>query len=175
VFSIICILVISIDSVKDNIQFWYFLLLAINLVLFILVCVRPSLFGKHNFWLSIGLFPFIVFASYIFWSYILNSIPLDIFGSTKHSTSLFFSLAVAGPIAAVAFFLATSTSVSLIFGKFSLLIPVATMWAMMFAHEAWFAINDFTDKMILFENLCLGLIVTILFYHLNNFVQRKIT
>ena len=174
-FCIICILIIAFDSFKARFEFWYPMLVILNLSIFVLISRNFSLFKKHNLLLSFILFPLVAFSGFIFWTYILNFIPLNIFGDPRGDTFHYFSLIAPGLIAAIGFFLAVSVPASLIFGRLSFLIPLCVMLQMMFAHETWFVINDLIDKVILFENLCLGLIVTPAFYYLNTYVQTKIT
>ena len=174
-FCLICILIISFDSFKGRFEFWYPTLVILNISIFVLISRSTRLFKKHNLLLSFILFPLVAFSGLIFWTYILNFIPLNIFGYPRGNTFHYFSLIVPGLIAAIGFFLAVSVPVSLIFGRLSFLIPLCVMLQMMFSHETWFVVNDLTDKVILFENLCIGLIVASSFYYLNNYVQTKIT
>ena len=175
VFCTICILIISFDSFKGKIEFWYPMLVILNLSVFVLISRRFSLFKKHNLLLSFILFPLVVFSGFIFWTYILNFIPINIFGDPKGNTVNYFSLLAPGLLASVGFFLAVSVPASLIFGRLSFLIPLCAMLQMMFVQDTCFVMNDLTDKIILFENLCLGLIVTSSFYYFNTYVQTKIT
>ena len=174
-FCTICILIISFDSFKGRIEFWYPILVILNLSILVLISRSFSLFKKHNLLLSFILFPLVAFSGFIFWTYILNFIPINIFGNPRGDTVNYFSLLAPGLIASFGFFLVVSVPASLIFGRLSFIIPLCVMLQMMFAHDTWFVINDLTDKVILFENLCLGLIATLSFYYLNTYVQTKIT
>ena len=107
-FCIICILIIAFDSFKARFEFWYPMLVILNLSIFVLISRNFSLFKKHNLLLSFILFPLVAFSGFIFWTYILNFIPLNIFGDPRGDTFHYFSLIAPGLIAAIGFFLAVS-------------------------------------------------------------------
>lgn len=175
IFIVVCISVISIESIKNNAFLWYFLLLALNVISLLLLMNRPHYFKTLNYWLSAMIFPVVAFSTFIFWQYILHAIPMNLLGSELGTTSSYLSLLLPPIIGALALILILAMPVSLALGKLSCLIPLAAMFMMMFTFESWFSTSSVTDKLVLFENLCLGFFVSLMLYKSNKWIENKTT
>ena len=49
------------------------------------------------------------------------------------------------------------------------------MLIMMFVFESWLKIDTMSDRIVLYENIWLGVVVSLMLFYSNKWVQKKIT
>jgi len=174
IFITVCALVVTVDSIKNNVFLWYLTLLTLNVSTSLLFMNRPHYFKKLDSWLAVIMFPIVSFSVFIYWQYILHTIPITLLGSEQGASSLYFSLLLPSFFAALGLFAILAMPISLAFGRFSLLVPLTAMLMMMFTFESWFSIESMSDKLVLYENIWLGFVVSLMLYSSNKWVESKL-
>lgn len=171
VFVLICFLVLLFEDIKAEVTIWFLTLLALNLVALFVLIIKPFRIEKPNNTLRVLLFPLVSFSTYIFWIFILNEIPIYPSGTPPP----FLSFLMPAVLASLCIILILAIPVALIFGSFGFLISVSAMFMMMFTYESWFQVNGFLDRIVLYENLCLGIVVSISLYYSNEKLRNLVT
>ncbi len=173
-FAFICVLIVSIDQFKQNVHLWFCILLALNTVSLVFLIKKPEQFMRPHLIVGVLLFPLISFSLFLIWQYLLAVIPMTILSGAPGSNLLFVSLLIPAPVAVFSLLLTVSVPVTLIFGRWSVLVLAFTMILMMFTFDSWLKFGDLADKLVLYENLCLGLIGSYCFYFLARLIETRV-